>query len=337
MAQSDIVTIGGSAGSIESLAQIVKALPPDLPAAVFIIVRRRSLENSWLAYLLNRPGALRACEAEDNERISSGRIYVAPPDRHLVIAEGHIHLTRGPKEGLHRPSINATFRSAAAAYGNRVIGVLLSGMLDNGASGLWEIVHRGGVSIVQQPEEARFPSMPLEALTDAPIHYRLRTEEIAPRLVELTNESEVPHAQSSEFVNDIPPERFSGFTWPECLGPLYEHRKNPTEFRCRTGACLSAHDACGGISQYTGAEDVRSDRKPRRRSGFSRLRSDRCHARRTGKVPRGRTGTSENTHLPSAKLWKNGRITKSEILPKEKPEASEAMRLAEQNSKNGAG
>lgn len=235
MAQRDIITIGGSAGSIESLARIVKALPPDLPAAVFIIVHRRSLENSWLAYLLNRPGALRACEAEDNERISSGRIYVAPPDRHLVIAEGHIHLTRGPKEGLHRPSINATFRSAAAAYGNRVIGVLLSGMLDDGASGLWEIVHRGGVSIVQHPEEARFPSMPLEALTDAPIHYRLRTEEIAPRLVELTNESEVPHAQSSEFVNDIPPERFSGFTCPECRGPLYEHRKNPTEFRCRTG------------------------------------------------------------------------------------------------------
>src|SRR5690348_11493478 len=105
MAQRDIVTIGGSAGSIESLARIVKALPPDLPAAVFIIVHRRSLENSWLAYLLNRPGALRACEAEDNEWISSGRIYVAPPDRHLVIAEGHIHLTRGPKEGLHRPSI----------------------------------------------------------------------------------------------------------------------------------------------------------------------------------------------------------------------------------------
>ncbi len=224
MSNRDIVTMGGSAGSIESLLRIVKALPHTLPAAVFIVVHRRSLENSWLAHLLNRPGSLPAGEAVDNARIVHGRIYVAPPDRHLVIAEGRIHLTRGPKEGLHRPSINATFRSAAAAYGKRATGVLLSGMLDDGASGLWEIVHRGGVSIVQHPEEARCPSMPHEALKDVPIHYRLRSDEIAGRLVQLTSEREIPQTRSNEFVNDISPERFSGFTCPECRGAALRGR-----------------------------------------------------------------------------------------------------------------
>ena len=101
--------------------------------------------------------------ASDGERIQPGRIYVAPPDRHLLVAEDHIHLTRGPKEGLHRPSINVTFRSAAPAYGPRVIGVLLSGLLDDGASGLWEIANRRGIAVVsripKRPSSRPCPSM----------------------------------------------------------------------------------------------------------------------------------------------------------------------------------
>lgn len=236
MTHRDIITIGGSAGSIESLKRIVAQLPLSLHAAIFVVIHRGSLEKSWLAQVINRASQFPADEAADGERIEQGRIYLAPPDYHLLVAEDHIHLTRGPKEGLHRPSINITFRSAARAYGNRVIGVLLSGMLDDGASGLWEIVHHGGISIVQHPDEAQFPSMPIEALKDVPINYKLPSVEIGHRLVDLANQSIIPDGfQFEEFVNDVAPERFSGFTCPECRGPLYEHRKKPTEFKCRTG------------------------------------------------------------------------------------------------------
>jgi len=235
VAHRNIVTIGGSAGSIESLKRIVRELPDSFPAALFVVIHRTALEKSWLGQVLSHTGPLRAGEALDNERVEVGRIYIAPPDFHLLVAEDHIHLTRGPKEGLHRPSINMTFRSAALAHQDRVIGVLLSGMLDDGASGLWEIVHHGGISIVQHPDEAQFPSMPLQALKDVPINYKLRAAEIAPRLLQLTNGRRLAESEAEDFINDILPERFSGFTCPECRGPLFEHHKTPIEFRCRTG------------------------------------------------------------------------------------------------------
>jgi len=235
MPQRDIIVIGGSAGSIKSLRTVVSRLPGTLPVAVFVVVHRTSLERSWLGQVLNRVGALSAAEACDGEPISQGRIYVAPSDSHLLIAEGHVHLTHGPKEGLHRPSINVTFRSAARAYGNRVAGVLLSGMLDDGASGLWEIVHRGGVSIVQHPDEAEFPSMPLVALKDVPINYKLSSVEIGDELCRLATQSAPVQPAETSFVNEVSLERFSGFTCPECRGPLYEHRAEPLEFKCRVG------------------------------------------------------------------------------------------------------
>lgn len=231
----DIITIGGSAGSIQALRTIVERLPSDLPAALFVVIHRSTADRSFLAQVLDRAGALPAAEASDNEHIDAGRIYIAPADHHLLIAEDHVHLTRGPKEGLHRPSINMMFRSAAQVYRKRVIGVLLSGNLDDGASGLWEIAHQGGIAVIQDPDEAQFPSMPLQALKDAPINYELRATEIAARLVKLTNDVNAPDFQPGKFINDVVPERFSGFTCPECRGPLFEHRKEPVEFRCRVG------------------------------------------------------------------------------------------------------
>lgn len=176
----------------------------------------------------------------DGDRIENGKIYLAPPDKHLLIAKDHVHLSRGPKEGLHRPSINMTFRSAATAYANRVVGVLLSGMLDDGASGLWEISQRGGVPIVQDPAEAPFPSMPLNALADVDVQYTLPVAEISQTLVRLAwgdepARTETVNSQDEEFEM-----RFSGVTCPECRGPLYEvTRRGPPEFRCRVGHVLS--------------------------------------------------------------------------------------------------
>jgi two-component system chemotaxis response regulator CheB len=234
----DIVLIGGSAGSLAVAKKIVSGLSKDFSAAVCVVIHTTPRGRSELAALLGR-GALPACEAREGALLESGRIYVAPPDRHLLIGDGHMHVTRGPKEGLHRPSINVTFRSAAETHGPRVIGVLLSGMLDDGASGLWEIGRRGGVAIIQDPHEAEYPSMPLNALHDAPVHFQLRSDEIAPVLRRLIAGESVPEPLPN--VKGHQAERFSGITCPECHGPLYRRELAPSlvEFRCRVGHVFS--------------------------------------------------------------------------------------------------
>ena len=188
----DIIAIGGSAGSIEVLEALVRNLPATFGAAVFVVVHSSPRVPSRLPAILNRLGPLKAEPAIDGESIRSGRIYLPPPDRDLVIAKEHICLTRGPKEGLHPPSINMTFRSAALTYGNRVVGVLLSGMLNDGTSGLWEIAKHGGVTVVQDPAEAQFPSMPLSAVRDVPVDYRVRTGEMGDLLTGLAFGAKIP-------------------------------------------------------------------------------------------------------------------------------------------------
>ena len=232
-----IVVMGGSAGSLEVIQEIARMLPPDLSAAVVVVVHTLARQRSYLATLLSSQSKLPARLVSEGDRIKAGEIYVCPPDRHLVLAKDHFHLSRGPKEGLNRPSINATFRSAATSYGNRTIGVLLSGMLDDGAAGIWEISNRGGTTIVQDPDDATFPSMPLNALRDARVDYRVPSAEIGPLISKLASgdmkpeRSELP--QNDERV-------FSGFTCPECRGPLFQiKQKGPLEFKCRVGHAMS--------------------------------------------------------------------------------------------------
>jgi two-component system chemotaxis response regulator CheB len=151
-----------------------------------------------------------------------------------------MHLWRGPKEGLQRPSINVTLRSAAATYGKRVIAVLLSGLLDDGAAGIWEIWNQGGVTIVQDPVEAPFPSMPLNALEAANVDFRLRSTEIGGVMSDLVTGKVQPASENRSAPADSASETFSGFTCPECHGPLYTLKKpGPREFRCRVGHVLS--------------------------------------------------------------------------------------------------
>jgi two-component system chemotaxis response regulator CheB len=236
MATRNIVAIGGSAGSFEALRTIVASLSADFPAAVFVVIHLSPRSRSYLPDILQKSTSMLVLQASDGSPIREGTIYVAPPDRHLIVSEGHIHLSRGPKEGLQRPSINVAFRSIAAAYGNRALAILLSGMLDDGAAGIWEIGRREGVTIVQDPAEAPFPSMPLNALNDAIVHHTLRVSEIGPLLVRLAGE-EVQSSQGRT-VPERSMERFSGLTCPECRGPLYENG-HPDEFRCRVGHVLS--------------------------------------------------------------------------------------------------
>lgn len=194
----DVIVVGASAGGVEPLQAMVQRLPTDLPAAVFVTMHVAPRTTSLLPEILNRAGTLVAEHPVDGAPIENGRIYVAPPDHHLVIERDHLHLTCGPKEQHHRPSINVMFRSAALAYGSRVAGVLLSGEMDDGTAGLWEIERRGGVTIAQNPEEASFPSMPLSALREIEIDHVVRMGDIGPLLTRLAREGEEELTKHSE-------------------------------------------------------------------------------------------------------------------------------------------
>jgi two-component system, chemotaxis family, protein-glutamate methylesterase/glutaminase len=236
--ESKLVVIGGSAGSFRVILEIVETVPSDLPPAVMIVVHSPASQRSCLPGILTARCKLPVWLATDGDRIHTGEIYVCPPDRHLVVAPEQLHLSRGPKEGLHRPSINAAFRSAAMAYGDRVIGVLLSGMLDDGAAGMWETANHGGTTIIQDPEDATYPSMPLNALRDARVDYKADSHGIGPQIARLASGEIKP--ERNELSEDGGKPVFSGSTCPECRGPLSEIRQNgPPGFRCRVGHAFS--------------------------------------------------------------------------------------------------
>lgn len=255
MARRDIVVIGGSAGSLEPMKEIVQRLPRELPAAVFIVIHLSPRSRSYLPDILQSKSQMLVVQASEGAPIRPGTIYVTPPDRHLIISPDHIHLSRGPKEGLQRPSINVTFRSAAAAYGNRVIGVLLSGMLDDGAAGIWEIAKRDGVTVVQDPSEAPFPSMPLNALNDAIVHHTLKVSEIGARLPLFVSGEVAPKSERPRMERRM--SHFAGITCPECRGPLYETGE-PMEFRCRVGHVMSLQTL---FDEHTSVQEKSSTRQ----------------------------------------------------------------------------
>jgi two-component system chemotaxis response regulator CheB len=188
MATRDIIVIGASAGGVLALSELVAALPGNLPAAVFIVLHIPSNAPSLLPGILSRESKIEVDHAVDGEIIRRGRVYVAPPDHHLLIEENHVKLVRGPKENLHRPSIDALFRSAARWAGPRAIGVVLTGARDDGKVGMHSIQKRGGITIVQDPSEAPFPSMPLSVMGDIEVDYSVRLREIAPLLNELSRQ-----------------------------------------------------------------------------------------------------------------------------------------------------
>jgi two-component system, chemotaxis family, protein-glutamate methylesterase/glutaminase len=246
MERRDIVVVGASAGGVETLKILASGLPADFPAAVFVALHISPRTRSFLPYILSNSGPLPAVHPADGATVELGKIYVAPPNHHLLIEADHVHLSSGPKENAHRPAVNALFRSAAVSYGSRVIGVVLSGNLDDGTAGLWEIKRRGGLAIVQDPHEALYSGMPANALTGAKVDFSLPIREIAPKLVELVAEAGLQ--KTSELSDDMSVKPTS-VTCPECRGPLEEIRQGPIlEFRCRIGhayspeALVNAHE-----------------------------------------------------------------------------------------------
>jgi two-component system chemotaxis response regulator CheB len=265
MAGRDIVVVGGSAGSIEAITELVRGLPPDFPGSVFVVVHFPGSVTSTLPRILSRAGPLPARHARDGEPIEPSRIYVAPPDWHLHLNDGRIRLTRGPKENGHRPAIDPLFRTAARQYGRRVVGVVLSGNLNDGTAGLLTIKQEGGVALVQELETALYPSMPRSAIDNVAVDQALPPSQMAELLARLAVEpvqplevtpmsdsdladrpdSESRHTdeQADEFAiadRHAQPGVPSSMACPECHGVLWEVKDGGlVRFRCRVGHAYS--------------------------------------------------------------------------------------------------
>ena len=257
MEKRNIVVIGASAGGFEALKRIVEKLPPDLDASIFIVWHMSSDGRGVLPEVLNKLQTIHAAHAYDKEPIHPNRIYVAPPDHHLILEKDVIRVTRGPKENRFRPAVDPLFRSAAYAYGNRVIGVILSGGLDDGTAGLWRIKENGGIAVVQNPTEAEVPSMPENALREVQVDHCLPVASIADLLIKRSAEEVVSNTQlkkdaKTKIEIDISMEKnalehgaidlgvLSPYTCPECHGVLSKIMEGTvTRFRCHTGHAFS--------------------------------------------------------------------------------------------------
>lgn len=190
MTSRDVIVVGASAGGVEALQILVAGLPPDLPASVLVVLHISPHIPTHLHDVLARAGPLPAARARDGERMIAARIYVATPDHHLVVqSDDRLRLTRGPRENYSRPSVDTLFRSAADVLGPRVIGVVLSGARDDGAKGLVAIKARGGLALVQTPEDAGYPDMPENALRQVRVDFSLRMADMPALLTRLVCES----------------------------------------------------------------------------------------------------------------------------------------------------
>jgi two-component system, chemotaxis family, protein-glutamate methylesterase/glutaminase len=183
-----VVVIGGSAGAIEPLQKIVSELPADLPAAVLVVIHLPSTRVSRLPDVITRTGRLQAKHPRQGESLQEGCIYLAPPDLHLLVKDGHVSLARGPRENHSRPAIDPLFRTAAESYGERTVALLLSGILDDGSAGVLAVERGGGAVILQDPDTALFPDMPRSAMQLSRNHAVLPPEEIAAAIVRATHE-----------------------------------------------------------------------------------------------------------------------------------------------------
>jgi two-component system chemotaxis response regulator CheB len=251
----DITVIGGSAGSLPVLQRLLADLPANYPAAVFIVLHIPPESPGLLAHLLDRRSVLPVRTGRDGAHIMPSTITVAPPDMHLILERDMMVLSCGPRENAHRPAIDVLFRSAAVAFGSRVTGVLLSGMLDDGAAGMWAIKRRGGVTVVQHPDDAEFPDMPRSALAVSEIDHAIPARELAATLVSIAaNVVDWPAvtpppamarevsmaAQNDSDIADIEAlGRQVPFTCPECGGSLWQLEDGGPRFRCHVGHAYS--------------------------------------------------------------------------------------------------
>jgi two-component system chemotaxis response regulator CheB len=243
-----LVVVGASAGGVEALRRFVHALPSDFRAPILVVLHSSPGARSYLPEILTRAGPLPVRHASDGEPLEGGRIYVAPPDCHLVVDPGRARVVRGPRENGHRPAIDPLFRTASSIYDGHVAGVVLSGTLDDGTVGLHCIRERGGATLVQDPDDALYADMPLNAIAYVHPDYVQPIEELVDTLVRLTASSprvlgtngtvpddpmDAAPAPSAEVAQ---PGEIMSFSCPECGGTLWETGAGGTmSYRCRVG------------------------------------------------------------------------------------------------------
>lgn len=263
-----LVVVGASAGGVEALMGLAASLPAGFPAPVCIVLHMPSNAVSTLSRILARAGPNPAVTVQERTSLRPGTLYVARPDRHLVVEAGFVFPVSGPRENRHRPAVDPLFRSAVAAYGRDAIGVVLTGGGDDGAAGLLAIRRAGGIGIVQDPNQALAAGMPSRALEAGAAHYRVPLADLATLLTRLLDPSTDPawlkhwrvdgrgkekevaeESPGSNMLEDVPGaallpvpwEGLAGFTCPECGGRIWEaEEQGLLQFRCRVGHAYTA-------------------------------------------------------------------------------------------------
>lgn len=249
----DVVVIGASAGGVEALKEVFGLLPSDFPAAILVVLHLPPSGSSVLPAILSRGGKLAVAAAKGGEPLTAGRVLVAPPDHHLLVHADRARLTRGPRVNGHRPAIDPLFSSAARWRGERVISVVLSGVLDDGTMGTSAVKRAGGVTIAQRPDDALFPTMPQHAITEGGAVHAEPIPALAALLIRLVSEEILdpnpPRRSMPDHEHELTlgeeesaaiPGVASGFTCPDCHGALSELRDTElVRYRCRIGHSYS--------------------------------------------------------------------------------------------------
>jgi two-component system chemotaxis response regulator CheB len=270
LTEERIVVIGASAGGVDALTTLARSLPADFPAPICVVLHIPPDSPSLLAQILQRGCAMTVTDPQDGEKYQSGTMYIAPRDRHLLVAgDGTLRVARGPRENRHRPGVNPLFRSAALSHGRGAIGVVLSGTLDDGTAGLLAIKQCGGTAIVQDPLDALYPGMPQSALNHVKIDHCVPIQSLAALLVSVLQSELPPRAprpariddmalevkmaelQAAALAQDERPGRPSPYSCPDCGGVLWEFDEDGEylRYRCRVGHAFSPESMFGAQNQ----------------------------------------------------------------------------------------
>jgi two-component system, chemotaxis family, protein-glutamate methylesterase/glutaminase len=264
-----LIAVGASAGGVRALRTLVGGFSDDLDAIVLVAIHIAPSSPGYLPEILSRAGPLPCQHPAQGQRLQRARVYVAPPDQHMLVdGVGSIRLSRGPKENRSRPAIDPLFRSAALAYGPRAIGVILTGNLDDGTSGLLAVKQCGGTTVIQDPADAEAPSMPSSAARHVEIDHQVPLAAMASLLVELTRErtelerNAMPHRseiESEVAVHDGATPSVvarigdpSVFTCPDCHGTLMRASDaHMLRFRCHTGHAFTSQSLLAALNEVT--------------------------------------------------------------------------------------
>lgn len=253
-----LIVLGASSGGVDALVRVIRLLPPTLGSALCVAMHVPRTSPSFLPQILSRSGPLPASHVEKHEAIVPNHIYVAPPDHHLIVLESGLSLSHSASENGHRPSIDALFRTAAHAFRERVVGVVLSGALDDGSAGLRDIKRLGGIAIAQDPSDALTPSMPEAAIAKVPLDFVLPAAEIARVLIELSSAPSMAMLRRAQppagppVIDERREGEASGLSCPACGGTLYQRDDGDMmRFRCRVGHAYSEDGLDNAQTQET--------------------------------------------------------------------------------------